>query len=339
MNVEQMLASLTLAQKVGQMFVVRRPQDDSAAMQAVTEYHLGGFTLYAVDFANRTPEDVRALLAGYQAISPVPMFIAVDEEGGTVVRASKYPAFRPEPFPSPRELIAAGGMDAVRADAEEKASLLLELGVNFNYAPVCDMSGDPSCFIFKRTASHDPVLTAQYIRTVVSAMQKHGLIGSLKHFPGYSDNVDTHTQIARDGRDMQTFLTSDLAPFRAGIEAGAPVVMVAHNIVSCMDAELPASLSPAVHSLLREQMGFEGLIMTDSLDMNAITLYTGDRASAVQAVLSGNDLLCCTSYQKQYPAVLDAVRDGTIPEAMIDAAVRRILTLKQKMLYSKKGDT
>ena len=332
MNVEQMLAGMTLEEKVGQMFVARRPQDDAVAMQAVTDYHLGGFTLYAVDFANRTPDRVRELIASYQKASAIPMFIAVDCEGGTVVRASKYPAFRARPFPSPRELIERGGMDAVRADTLEKADLLLDLGVNFNYAPVCDMSSDPDCFIFKRTASGDPQEAAEFITTVVTAMNQKGLVGSLKHFPGYGDNVDTHTSIARDDRDMETFMTSDLEPFRAGIAAGAPVVMVAHNIVSCMDAEIPASLSPAVHQLLREQMGFEGLIITDSLDMNAITLYTGDRASAVQAVLSGNDLLCCSSYEKQYPAVLEAVKDGTIPEEMIDNAVRRILALKAKTL-------
>ncbi len=331
MNIEQTLASLTLEQKIGQMFVVRRPQDDEVAMKAVTDYHIGGFTLYAVDFANRTPEDMRALLASYQAASPVPMFIAADCEGGTVVRASKYPAFRAEPFPSPRELIAKGGLDAVREDTIEKADLLLDLGVNFNYAPVCDMSSDPDCFIFKRTASGAPEETAEFIRTVVTAMNQKGIVGSLKHFPGYGDNVDTHTQIAHDDRDMQTFLTRDLAPFRAGIDAGAPVVMVAHNMVTCMDPDVPASLSPAVHKLLREDMGFEGLIMTDSLDMNAITLYTGDRASAVQAVLSGNDLLCCSSYEKQYPAVLEAVKDGTIPEEMIDNAVRRVLALKARI--------
>ena len=331
MNVEQVLASLTLEQKIGQMFVVRRPQDDEVAMKAVTDYHIGGFTLYAVDFANRTPDDVRALLASYQAVSPVPMFIAVDCEGGTVVRASKYPAFRAKPFPSPRELIAMGGMDAVREDTLEKADLLLDLGINFNYAPVCDMSSNPDCFIFKRTASGDPGEAAEFITTVVTAMNQKGIVGSLKHFPGYGDNVDTHTQIARDDRDMETFLTRDLEPFRAGIAAGAPVIMVAHNMVSCMDAEIPASLSPAVHRLLREQMGFEGLIITDSLDMNAITLYTGDRASAVQAVLSGNDLLCCSSYEKQYPAVLEAVKDGTIPEEMIDNAVRKILALKARI--------
>lgn len=331
MNVEQTLASLTLEQKIGQMFVVRRPQDDDVAMKAVTDYHIGGFTLYAVDFAIRSPESLRALLASYQAASPVPMFIAADCEGGTVVRASKYPAFRAEPFPSPRELIAKGGLDAVREDTAEKADLLLGLGVNFNYAPVCDMSSNPDCFIFKRTASGDPEETAEFIKTVVTAMNQKGIVGSLKHFPGYGDNVDTHTQIAHDDRDLDTFMTRDLAPFRAGIDAGAPVVMVAHNMVTCMDPDVPASLSPAVHKLLREEMGFEGLIMTDSLDMNAITLYTGDRASAVQAVLSGNDLLCCSSYEKQYPAVLEAVKDGTIPEEMIDNAVRRVLALKARI--------
>ena len=331
MNVEQILAGMTLEEKIGQMFVVRRPQDDDVAMKAVTDYHIGGFTLYAVDFANRSPESLRALLASYQAASPVPMFIAADCEGGTVVRASKYPAFRAEPFPSPRELIAKGGLDAVRKDTVEKAELLLDLGVNFNYAPVCDMSSDPDCFIFKRTASGDPEEAAEFIRTVVTIMNQKGIVGSLKHFPGYGDNVDTHTQIAHDDRDLDTFMTRDLAPFRAGIDAGAPVVMVAHNMVTCMDPDVPASLSPAVHKLLREEMGFEGLIMTDSLDMNAITLYTGDRASAVQAVLSGNDLLCCSSYEKQYPAVLEAVKDGTIPEQMIDNAVRRVLTLKSRI--------
>jgi len=154
MNVEQVLASLTLEQKIGQMFVVRRPQDDEVAMKAVTDYHIGGFTLYAVDFANRTPDDLRALLASYQAVSPVPMFIAVDCEGGTVVRASKYPAFRATNFKSPRDLFAEGGYERIDADTREKCAFLRDLGVNFNYAPVLDLSGNPECFIYDRTFSH-----------------------------------------------------------------------------------------------------------------------------------------------------------------------------------------
>lgn len=330
-RIDEILSGMTLEEKIGQMFVVRRPQDDAIAMQALLQYHLGGFTLYACDFEHRTPDSVRSLLASYRRAAAVAPFIAVDEEGGRVVRASKYPAFRATPFPDPRQLLEAGGLGAVEADTREKAAFLLDLGINFNYAPVCDMSGDPGSFIFDRTASHDPVVTAGYVDAVVRAMQECGLVGSIKHFPGYGDNVDTHTSIAHDDRSMETFLESDLEPFRAGIAAGAPIVMIAHNIVSCMDKDSPASLSPAVHRSLRETLGFDGLIMTDSLDMGAITQYTHDRAAAVQAVLAGNDLLCCSTYEKQVPAVWEAVSTGVISEDRIEASVRRILELKSRV--------
>ena len=202
MNVEQILAGMTLEEKLGQMFVTRRPQDDEVAMKCVTDYHIGGFTLYAVDFANRTPDEARALIASYQKASPIPMFIAVDCEGGTVVRASKYPAYRQTPYLSPRELLAEGGIDAAYADACEKSDFLRDLGVNFNYAPVCDMSGNPDCFIYKRTASHDPEETAAYIEAIVRGTNEHGMIGSLKHFPGYGGNADTHTGAAVDRRSL-----------------------------------------------------------------------------------------------------------------------------------------
>lgn len=327
-DIHAILASMTLEEKVGQLFVARRPQDEVEAMKGITDYHLGGFTLYACDYEGKTPEEIRALMASYREASKLNPFIAVDCEGGRVIRASKYPAFRSEGFKSPRDLFAEGGYDRIDADTREKAAFLHDLGANFNYAPVLDLSGNPDCFIFDRTFSHDPEATAVYAKTVVTAMNECKMVGSIKHFPGYGDNVDTHTSIAHDDRTLEQFMTCDLKPFIAGIEAGAPIVMIAHNIVSCMDPDCPASLSPAVHKLLREELGFEGVIMTDSLDMNAITLYTGDRASAVQAVISGNDLLCCTSYEKQIPAVLDAVREGLISEARIDQSVLRVLKLK-----------
>ncbi len=326
---EKMLTSMTLEEKVGQLFVARRPQDDTVASAAVTDYHIGGFTLYACDFENRDPVGVRTLLDSYRRDAKIPLLIAVDEEGGRVTRASMYPAFREERFPNPRTLFARGGYEAVDRDTREKAAFLLDLGINFNYAPVCDLSADPERFIFDRTFSHDPHAAAEYARTVVEAMRACHVVGSIKHFPGYGDNVDTHTLVARDMRPREQFTTCDLLPFVAGIEAGAPVVMIAHNIVFCMDPDYPASLSPAVHRFLREELHFDGVIMTDSLDMNAITLFTGDRAAAVQAILSGNDLLCCSTYDKQIPAVLEAVRDGTIPESRIDESVLRVLALKE----------
>ena len=329
-DISAILASMTLEEKVGQLFVVRRPQNDEDAMKAITNYHVGGFTLYACDYENATPEGIRTLMASYREASKLNPFIAVDCEGGRVIRASKYPAYRGEGFKSPRDLFSEGGYDAIDADTREKAAFLHDLGVNFNYAPVCDLSGNPDCFIYDRTFSHDPDATAIYARTVVTAMNQCSMVGSIKHFPGYGDNVDTHTSIAHDDRTMEQFMTCDIKPFVSGIEAGAPIVMIAHNIVSCMDPDCPASLSPAVHRILREELGFDGVIMTDSLDMNAITLYTGDRASAVQAVVSGNDLLCCTSYWSQIPAVLEAVREGLISEARIDESVLRVLELKAR---------
>ncbi len=326
---ETLSAAMTLEEKVGQLFVARRPQDDTVAASAVTDFHIGGFTLYACDFEHRDPASVRALLASYRRDAKIPLLIAIDEEGGRVTRASMYPAFRAERFPNPRTLFAAGGYEAVDRDTREKAAFLLDLGINFNYAPVADLSADPERFIFDRTFSHDPHATAAYVRTVVSAMNDCRMVGSIKHFPGYGDNVDTHTLVAHDPRPWEQFTECDLFPFIAGIEAGAPIVMIAHNVVSCMDEHYPASLSPAVHKLLREDLHFDGVIMTDSLDMNAITLFTGDRAAAVQAILSGNDLLCCSTYDKQIPAVIEAVRDGTIPEARINESVLRVLRLKE----------
>lgn len=327
-DIHAILASMTLEEKVGQLFVARRPQDDAEAMKGITDYHLGGFTLYACDYEHRTPTEIRALMASYREAAKLNPFIAVDCEGGRVVRASKYPAFRETNFKSPRDLFAEGSYERIDADTREKCDFLRDLGVNFNYAPVLDLSADPACFIFDRTFSHDPDAAAVYAKTVVTAMNDCKMVGSIKHFPGYGDNVDTHTSIAHDDRTMEQFMTCDLKPFMAGIKAGAPIVMIAHNMVSCMDPDIPASLSPAVHKLLREALGFDGVIMTDSLDMNAITLYTGDRASAVQAVLSGNDLLCCSTYWKQVPAVLDAVREGVITEERIDESVLRVLKLK-----------
>lgn len=150
----------------------------------------------------------------------------------------------------------------------------------------------------------------------------------LKHFPGYGNNADTHTGISYDRRPYETFTSSDFLPFQAGIESGADMVLVSHNIVDCMDAQFPASLSPEVHRILREELGFSGVIVTDDLAMDGIRTFTGDTQAAVQAVLAGNDLLCCTDFETQIPAVLQAVETGEISMEQIDASVLRILELK-----------
>lgn len=324
----EILAQMTTQEKVGQLFLARCPDRDAAAL--AEEYRLGGYVLFGRDFKDKTPDQVRENIASYQAASKIPMLIAVDEEGGTVVRVSAYTAFRDSRFLSPRRVYAAGGMDAIRADAQEKAALLSSLGINVNLAPVCDVSTDENDFIYARSLGQDAQTTGEYAAAVVETMNAAGMGCALKHFPGYGSNQDTHTGIAIDERDLEQFQTCDLLPFQAGIDAGAPCVLVAHTIVTCMDPELPASLSPAVHQLLRD-MGFDGVIVTDDLTMDGIRQYTGESEAAVLAVLAGNDLLCCTSFQTQIPAVLAAVEDGTISMERLDESVLRVLVWKLRL--------
>ena len=322
----EILNGMTLEEKVGQMFIVRCPEEDAAAK--AEQYHLGGYILFARDFEDKTPETVREAIEAYQRVSELPMLIGVDEEGGTVTRISRYPAFRAEPFASPQELYQAGGLEAVARDTEEKSELLESLGVNVNFAPVCDVSENSSDFIYERSFGQNAQLTAEYVRTVVEKMRERGMLCVLKHFPGYGNNADTHTGIAYDSRPYETFETSDFLPFQAGIESGAQMVLVSHNIVSCMDGERPASLSPRVHEILREELGFTGVIVTDDLAMDGVRDFTDDGNAAVLAVQAGNDLLCCTDFETQIPAVLEAVEGGEITEERIEESVLRILEMK-----------
>ena len=326
---QELLDGMTLEEKVGQMFIARCPETDAAQLAA--NYHLGGYILFGRDFKDKTAEQVTTDIQSYQDAAEIPLLIAVDEEGGTVNRVSSNPNLRSSPFRSPQSLYSEGGLELVRSDAQEKCRLLESLGININFAPVCDVSQDPADFIYDRTLGRDAQETSQYVAAVVETMAEEGMGSVLKHFPGYGNNTDTHTGVAYDDRPYDTFLTSDFLPFQAGIAAGADMVLVSHNIVSAMDEASPASLSPEVHRVLREDLGFTGVIVTDDLVMDGVRDFAGDDEAAVLAVQAGNDLLCCTDFQTQVPAVLAAVESGEITEEQIDAAVLRVLTMKLRL--------
>lgn len=321
--------NLPLEAQVAQMFFARCPDVDAAALAG--EYGIGGYILFGRDFEGQTPDSVTATIQSYQDTAATPMLIGVDEEGGTVVRVSANPAFRAEKFRSPQALYNEGGFDLITSDTMEKDELLSSIGVNVNFAPVCDVSTDPNDFMNARSFGRDAAQTSEYVRTVVGQMAADGMGMVLKHFPGYGNNIDTHTGIATDERPIETFRESDFLPFAAGIEAGAQSVLVSHNIVTCMDSELPASLSPAVHDILRDELGFEGVIMTDDLIMEAITDYTGGENAAVLAVQAGNDMLVSSDFVTQYNAVLAAVQDGTINEDRIRESAIRVIRWKMDL--------
>ena len=327
--IEGLADSMTTEEKVGQLFLAR--YNRASAAEHVRTYHLGGWILFGGDFQNETPASIQSEIDALQALSPVPLLMAVDEEGGTVTRVSRYAAFRDKKFPSPRWLYSNGGEELLLQTEAEKCALLTSLGLNVNMAPVCDITTQRSAFMYSRSLGQDPETTGQLIAAMVETMNA-GRVGSvLKHFPGYGNNADTHVGIARDNRTLEALEASDLVPFRRGIEAGCGAILVSHTIVTALDEGLPASLSPAVVSYLRQEMGFEGVVMTDDLVMQAITDAYGAGEAAVLAVLAGNDLLCSTEYVTQYEAVLQAVSDGRIPMERIDEAVIRVLRWKQSL--------
>ncbi len=335
--VQSLLDEMTLEEKVGQLFLARC--NSAAAIQDISQYHLGGLVLFGQDFDGETPDSIRHTIAGYQSAAKISLLIAVDEEGGTVTRISRYPAFRQTPFPSPRESFDQGGRDQALAVEEEKCRLLSSLSINVNLGPVCDVSTEPDAFMYQRSLGQSPEATGDFVYRTVKKMRAYGIGSVLKHFPGYGNNADTHTGVAVDSRSLDTFEQQDLLPFASGIAAGCDAVLVSHTVVQAMDPQLPASLSPAVHEYLRETMGFQGVILTDDLSMEAITESYGAGEAAVIAVLAGNDLLCSTEYAVQYEAVLEAAQTGRIEGSRLDEAVSRVLRWKLELGLLPEGES
>lgn len=326
---ELLLSQMTTEEKVGQLFFVRCQKE--TAVQDLETYQFGGYVLFGADFEDETPDSIRKTLSAYQEASTTPLLIAVDEEGGTVTRVSRYAAFRESPFPAPRWLYAEGGLEAVLQAEAEKSGFLRDLGINVNLAPVCDITTDEDAFMYDRSLGQDPQTTADVISAMVTVMTANQMGSVLKHFPGYGNNTDTHTAMAADSRSLEELETADLLPFAAGIDAGCGAILVSHTIVETLDPEMPATLSEKVHQYLREEMGFNGVIITDDLYMQAITDAYGAEEAAILAVLAGNDLLCCREYEIQYPAVLEAVQSGRISQEILDSAVLRILRWKEAL--------
>lgn len=327
--IDALLSSMSTEEKVGQLFFAHCPAKNKAELAA--EHHLGGYLLFRRDLKDKSVQQVQEEIAAWQEGMSIPLLIGADEEGGTVARVSGNPKIRKERFLSPGKLYQQGGLEAILADCQEKDALLLSLGINVNFAPVADLSTDPKDFMYDRTLGLGVEETCAYIAAVVDRMEADGVGSVLKHFPGYGPNRDTHTQCVVDERPLEELLAADLLPFRAGVEAaegGTAAVLVSHNIVQSLDPDRPASLSPAVYRLLREELDFDGPVLTDDLSMSAITKYAGEGCPAVLALAAGCDMVVTDQFQEEIPQVLAAMEDGTLPMERVDEAVARVLGWK-----------
>ncbi|HEM3542626.1 glycoside hydrolase family 3 protein [Streptococcus suis] len=316
------LEQMTLEEKVGQMIFARMPS--AGQTEALETYHLGGYILFASDFEGKTLEQVKEEIASYQSLSKVPLLMASDEEGGTVTRISQL---LETPFASPLALYQAGGIEAILSDAKQKTSLLKEEGIYAGFFPVADLSTNPSSFIYDRTIGQDAKTTADYIGQLVSLLKEERFASTLKHFPGYGDNADSHTDLVYDNRSLEDLRANDFLPFKAGIEAGADSIMVSHNIVPAID-NVPSSISPEINKILRNELGFEGVIMTDDFDMQGLVQFVDQDTGALQTIQAGTDMILSSSYTSQIPYIIEQVKAGTITEERIDQSVKRILGMK-----------
>ena len=324
--VDQLLADMTLEEKVGQLFFVRTPEINQT--EDIQTYHLGGYVLFGRDVENETSDSLKAKIASYQAASKVPLLIGADEEGGTVTRISRNDQLVASPFASPQEIYAASGWDGIVQDTKQKAEILNSYGIATGLFPVADVSTDPEAFIYDRTIGLDIDGTSTFVEKVVQTLKAEHSGSTLKHFPGYGNNRDSHVEIVTDDRSLAEIQQTALPSFQAGIDAGADSVLVSHNIVSAIDPNVPASISPAVHQLLRDDMHFDGVIMTDDMDMAGLADFTSQEEAGLAALQAGNDLVMSSSYSVQIPYVIQAIEAGTYSQAQLEDSVRRVLTWK-----------
>ncbi len=332
-KINQQVAKMTLDEKIGQLFVTEVPNDSAQVKQDIQKYHLGGILLMGNNFVGNR-DSFKNRLAGYQRVAKVPLMIATDQEGGTVSRLSNNPKISGRSsYPSPQESFNKGGMKAVLASYRGQARNLKSLGINWNFAPVADVSKHPDSFIYNRTLGKGYVKTARYISKVVPEIQAQGVAASVKHFPGYGAAADTHTGSASVDRSLTEFKRSDFIPFRAGIRSGADSVMVTHIILKKVDPRRPASLSKKVIDVLRNDLNYDGVIVSDSLQMGAVSDYAAKYhvSRDVAAFKAGNDVLLSSDYQIGIPKIKRAVEKHEISETQLNKSVARILMMKHKV--------
>lgn len=316
------IKTMSLDEKIHQILLVRYPDQ---GVEVLKNNPFGGYVFFAKDFASKNADEVKKMLRDVQNSSKIPMITAVDEEGGKVVRISSNSNLVEHPFKSSQELYQSGGFSLIREDTIEKSRILKNLGLNVNLAPVVDVSTDPNSYMYSRTLGQNTEVTSQYAKTVIKASQGSSVSYVLKHFPGYGNNSDTHQGASTDTRTIENLKDNDFPPFAAGIEAGAEAVLISHNTLTNVDANNPASLSPTIHNLLRNELGFTGIIITDDLAMGATANIQN---AVVKAIKAGNDMIIVTDYNNSIRSIKTALDQGDLDESIIDKLAFRVLAWK-----------
>ncbi len=339
-SVAEEVESMSLREMVGQMFVVSvsGTESDYYIEKMIRERNVGGVLFFGYNMESEA--QTRALVDSLQSLAvntepAIPLFVAVDQEGGEI---SSAPWVTPQPAAS--EIGARGDAAEARQVSEQIGSELRRAGVNTNFAPVVDTGFGAA--IGARSYGEDPELVSKMGAAAVEGFEAAGIVSAAKHFPNHGvATVDSHVGFPVVDHDMSTILSYDLLPFRAAIEADVPMVMAGHLIYPAIDSERPASLSPPAIKLLREELDFEGVIVSDDLSMAGASGGESPSEATVAAVKAGVDLIIVSSPAQDqadaYEAVLAAVESGEIPREQIERSVNRIVQTKRDYLSSEQN--
>ncbi|MFF8829686.1 glycoside hydrolase family 3 protein [Streptomyces sp. NPDC015131] len=354
-RLKRLVGRMSLEEKVGQLFVMRvyghsATAPDQAdvdanlkeigvrdAAELIARYHVGGIIYFSWAHNTRDPHQIAGLSNGIQRAAlgknvPVPVLVSIDQEHGIVARIGEPATL----MPGAMALGAGGSRSDARRAARVAGDELAAMGVRQNYAPVADVNVNPANpVIGVRSFGSDPRAVAGMVAAQVGGYQRAGVAATAKHFPGHGDTaVDSHYGLPTITHTREEWRALDAPPFRAAVAAGIDSIMTAHIVVPALDpAEEPATLSrPILTGILREELGYEGVVVTDSLGMEGVRTKYGDDRVPVLALKAGCDqLLNPPKLDVAFRAVLAAVRSGELSEARIDESVLRILRLKAKL--------
>ncbi|MBR1403083.1 MAG: hypothetical protein IJ558_02785 [Treponema sp.] len=334
---ETILTQLTTEEKVAQLFIITPEQFSADARTAVTQefsdtvaaYPVGGFILFARNI--ETPAQLRAFNINLRKTCSIPPLIATDEEGGRVARLARSEQFFLPQFESMMTIGATKNTENARGAGQIIGSYLMTYGFTLDFAPDADVNTNPNNIVIgNRAFGSNPQLVSDMVSAFLSGLHSTGMNGCLKHFPGHGDTRgDTHSDYVAVTKTWSELKTCELIPFVQNLSA-ADCIMVAHVTCTAVDKTYPASLSKAlITDRLRGELGYQGVILTDALNMGAIEKNYGSGEASVLAFEAGNDILLMPKdFHAAYAALLNAVRSGRISRDRLDESVLRILVLK-----------
>ena len=346
-EVQRIVSAMSLEDKVSQLFLVKpeaivdigiATAAGESTKQAIDKTPVGGFVYFSDNL--QSEQQVQEMLSNVQKYSKdrtgLPAFLSVDEEGGTVARVAGSGRFDVTNVGNMADIGASGDVQKAKQAGETIGTYLSVLGFNLDFAPDADVLTNPeNTVVKKRSFGSDPQVVSDMSLAVAQGLAQHQIHSVYKHFPGHgATEGDTHKGYAYTNKTLDELKQSELVPFAHAIENGAEFIMAAHiSVPNITNDDTPTSLSKTmITDVLREQMGYDGIVVTDAMNMGAVTEQYTSAQAAVKALQAGADIILMPeNFQEAYQGVLDAVKSGELTEQQIDTAVTRIVKVKVNM--------